>query len=83
MHCIWWDQLGIVYNELFQPNEILTGDRYRLQLMRLSRALKEKRAQYEQRHDKVALQHDSARPHAHVRRPVKTYLVMGRLGSPT
>ncbi|KAG5315241.1 MOS1T transposase, partial [Pseudoatta argentina] len=33
-----------------------TGDRYRLQLMRLSRALKEKRPLYAQRHDKdVAL----------------------------
>ncbi|EFN64337.1 hypothetical protein EAG_12317, partial [Camponotus floridanus] len=39
-----------------------TGDRYRLQL-RLSRALKEKRSIYEQRHDKVILQHDNARPH--------------------
>ncbi|KAG5309126.1 MOS1T transposase, partial [Pseudoatta argentina] len=33
----------------------LTGDRYRLQLMRLSRALKEKRPLYAQRHDKVIL----------------------------
>ena len=40
--------------------------------MRLSRALKERRPQYEQRHDKVILQHDNARPH--VARPVKTYL---------
>ncbi|KAG5318098.1 MOS1T transposase, partial [Pseudoatta argentina] len=47
----------------------ITGDRYRLQLMRLSRALKEKRPQ---RHDKVTLLHDNARPH--VAKPVKTYL---------
>ncbi|KAG5327631.1 MOS1T transposase, partial [Pseudoatta argentina] len=40
----------------------LTGDRYRLQLMRLSRALKEK----------VILLHDNARPH--VAKPGKTYL---------
>ncbi|KAG5307599.1 MOS1T transposase, partial [Pseudoatta argentina] len=40
----------------------ITGDRYRLQLMRLSRALKEK----------VILLHDNARPH--VAKPVKTYL---------
>ncbi|KAG5319588.1 FOXP1 protein, partial [Pseudoatta argentina] len=40
-----------------------TGDRYRLQLMRLSRALKEKRPLYAQRHDKVILLHDNARPH--------------------
>ncbi|KAG5319567.1 MOS1T transposase, partial [Pseudoatta argentina] len=50
---------------------IITGDRYRLQLMRLSRALKEKRPLYAQRHDKVILLHDNARPH--VAKPVKTY----------
>ncbi|KAG5315348.1 MOS1T transposase, partial [Pseudoatta argentina] len=48
------------------------GDRYRLQLMRLSRALKEKRPLYAQRHDKGILLHDNARPH--VAKPVKTYL---------
>ena len=40
--------------------------------MRLSRALKEKRSQFENRHDKVILQHDNARPH--VANVVKTYL---------
>ena len=40
--------------------------------MRLSRALREKRPQYEQRHGKVILQHDNARPH--IAKPVKTYL---------
>ncbi|KAG5325394.1 MOS1T transposase, partial [Pseudoatta argentina] len=49
-----------------------TGDRYQLQLMRLSRALKEKRPLYAQRHDKVILLHDNAR--LHVAKPVKTYL---------
>ncbi|KAG5318199.1 MOS1T transposase, partial [Pseudoatta argentina] len=50
----------------------ITGDRYRLQLMRLSQALKDKRPLYAQRHDKVILLHDNARPH--VAKPVKTYL---------
>ena len=72
MLCIWWDQVGVVYYELFQPNETVTGDRYRLQLMRLSREVKEKRPQYEQRHDKIILQHDNARPHA--AQAVKKYL---------
>ncbi|KAG5318247.1 MOS1T transposase, partial [Pseudoatta argentina] len=50
----------------------ITGDRYRLQLMRLSRALKEKRPLYAQRYDKVILLHDNAR--LHVAKPVKIYL---------
>ena len=49
-----------------------TGDRYRLQLMRLSRSLKEKWPLYGQRHDKVILLDGNARPH--VAKPVKTYL---------
>ena len=72
MMCIWWDQVGVIYYELLKPNETTTGERYRMQLMRLSRALCEKRPQYEQRHEKVILQHDNARPH--VAKPVKTYL---------
>ena len=72
MLCIWWDHLGVVYYELLKPSETITGGRYRTQLIRLSRALKEKRPQYQERHDKLILQHDNARPH--VARPVKTYL---------
>jgi len=72
MLCIWWDQQGVVYYELLQPNETITRDRYRLQLMRLSRALKEKQPQYEQGHDKVILQYDNVR--LHVTQAIKTYL---------
>jgi len=50
----------------------ITGDRYRLQLIRLSRALREKRLEYEQKHDKVILLHDNAR--SHVAKVVKKYL---------
>ena len=60
----------ILYNELLQPNQTITGDLYRTQLTRLSRALREKRPQYAERHDKVILQHDNARPH--VAKGVKT-----------
>ncbi|GBP16996.1 Mariner Mos1 transposase [Eumeta japonica] len=72
MLSIWWDQLGVVYYELLKSTERITGDRYRTQLMRLSRALKDKRSQYNERHDKVILQHDNARPH--LGKVVKTYL---------
>lgn len=72
MLCIWWDQLGVLYYELLKPNETVTGDRYRKQLMCLSRALIAKRPQYKERHDKVILLHDNARPH--VAKPVKAYL---------
>ena len=64
--------LGVVYYELLKQSETITGDRSRTQLMRLSRASKEKRPQYQERHDKVILQHDNARPY--ITRTVKTYL---------
>ncbi|KAG5321876.1 MOS1T transposase, partial [Pseudoatta argentina] len=48
------------------------GAIYQTQLMRLSRALKEKRAHCYSRHDKIILLHDNARPH--VAAPVKTYM---------
>jgi len=54
MLCIWWDQLGVVYYELLKPTETITGDQYRTQLMQLSRALKDKRPQYNERHDDFA-----------------------------
>lgn len=72
MLCIWWDQLGVIYYELLKPNETITADRYRRQLIKLSQALKDKRPQYAERHDKVILQHDNARPH--VANVVKNYL---------
>lgn len=72
MLCIWWDQLGVVYYELLKPSETITGKLYRTQLMRLSQALKIKRAHYYSRHEKIILLHDNARPH--VAAPVKTYL---------
>ena len=70
--CIWWDQLRVVYYELLKPSETVTGDRHRTPLMRLSRELKEKRPQYQERHDKIILQNENACQH--VTRPVKTYV---------
>ena len=77
-----FEDANVIYYELLKPNETITGERYRTQLIRLSRALREKRPQYEQRHEKVILQHDNARPH--VTKPVKTYLKKNaQMGSPT
>ena len=67
-----FEDADVIYYEFLKRNETITGERYRTQLMRLSRALREKRPQYEQRHKKVILQHNTARPH--VAKPVKTYL---------
>ena len=72
MLCIWWNQKDLVYYELLKPGDFITDDRYRLQLIRLSRALREKRPEYEQRHNKVILLHDNARPY--VAKVVKKYL---------
>ena len=65
MLCIWWDQKGVIYYEMLKPSETMTGERYRSQLIRLKRALKEKRSEWADRHDKVILLHDNARPHVH------------------
>ena len=70
MLCIWWDQKGLVYYELLKSGDSITSDRYRLQLIRLSRALREKWPECKQRHDKVILLHDNT----HVAKVVKKYL---------
>jgi len=59
MVCIWWNQKDLVYYELLKAGDSITGDRYRLQLIHLSRALRKKRPEYEQRYDKVILLHDN------------------------
>jgi len=70
MLCIWWDQKDLVYYELLKPDDFITGDRYRLQLIRLSRALREKRPDTNK--DKVILLRDNAQPH--IAEIVKKYL---------
>ena len=47
-------QLYSIYYELLKSTETITGDRYRTQLMRLSRALKDKRPQYNERQSDFA-----------------------------
>ena len=43
MLCIWWDLKGVLYYELLNPGETINGERYRTQLIRLKRAIAEKR----------------------------------------
>ena len=33
MLCIWWDQLGVVYNELLKPGQTITGERFKQQMI--------------------------------------------------
>lgn len=59
----WWDKL------MNGMNENITWDRHLLQLMHLSRELKDELPEYKQRQSKVVLQHENAQPH--VSKPVK------------
>lgn len=61
--CIWWDQHGILYYELLQPGETVTAERYKRQIIELSNKLQTKRPEWANRHDKVILLYDNARPH--------------------
>lgn len=72
MLCIWWDMKGVVYYELLKPSATVTGEVYRRQLIRLKRAVPENRPEWENRHNKLILQHDTAKPHT--ASVVKTYL---------
>ena len=57
---------------LLKSGQTITGQLYRQQLIRLKRALTEKRPEYATRHESVILHHDNARPHVAI--PVKNYL---------
>jgi len=79
--CVFGGISLVVYYELLKPNETITGALCRTQLMKLSRALKKKRAHYYSRHDKIIL-HDNAR--SYVAAPVKTFLEnQSQMGSST
>ena len=44
-----FEDADVIYYELLKPNETITGEQYRTQLMRLSQTMREKRPQYELR----------------------------------
>ena len=62
----------MLYYELLKPGETINGERYRTQLIRLKRAIVEKRPEYATRHEAITFHHDNARPHVAI--PVKNYL---------
>jgi hypothetical protein len=59
MLCFWWDTEGIIHYELLERNLTITAERHCQQLLRLEKAIQQKRLG--RRHG-VILQHDSARP---------------------
>lgn len=61
--CIWWDQRSILYYELLQPGETVTANRYQQQLVQLRHQIEIKRPEWMNRHKKLILLHDNARPH--------------------
>ena len=67
---VWWDQSGVVlvYYELLKPNETVNTQRYQ-QTIELSRALLQKRPEYQKRQHKTILLHDNAP--SHKAKPVK------------
>ena len=76
MLCIWWDQKGVLYYELLKPDKTINGERYRTQLIRLKRAIAEKRPEYAIRHEAIIFHHDNARPHKAI--AVKNYFENSR-----
>ena len=61
----------MLYYELLKPGETINGERYRTQLIRLKRAIAEKRSEYAIRHEAIIFHHDNARPHVAI--PIKKY----------
>jgi len=63
MLCVWWDQESVIYYELLKPGETINAHRYHQQLIKLHRALREKKPHYRKRHDKLIFLHDNASSH--------------------
>ena len=42
MLCVWWDQKGVAYYELVKCGKTVNAHRYRQQLIKMRRALREK-----------------------------------------
>jgi len=53
----------VIYYELLKPGETVNAHRYHQQLIKLHRALREKRPHYRKRHDKLIFLYDNAPSH--------------------
>ena len=62
----------MLYHELLKPCETINEECYQTQLIRLKRAIAEKRPEYATRHEAIIFHNDNARPHVAI--PVKNYL---------
>jgi len=71
MLCVWWDQEGVIYYELLKPSETVNARGYYQQLIKLHRALHEKRPHYRKRHDKLIFLHDAL---SHTSTMIQNYL---------
>jgi len=71
MLCVWWDQQDIIYYELLKPGETVNAHRYYQQLIKLHRALREKRPHYRKRQADFP---PRQRTIAHVNNLVQNYL---------
>jgi len=54
---------SVIYYELLKPDETINAHRYHQQLIKLHRALREKRSHYRKRQDKLIFLHDNAPSH--------------------
>jgi len=72
MLCVWWDQEDVIYYELLKPGETVNAHGYHQQLIKLHRALREKRPHYRKKHDKLIFLHDNAPSHTSIM--VQNYL---------
>jgi len=54
MLSIWWDHEGVLFYQVLEPLETITADHYQQQMIKFDRAVKDKRLQYDGKHDHFA-----------------------------
>ena len=62
----------MLFYELLKPGETINEERYRIQFIRLKRAIAEKRPEYAARREAIIFHYDNARPHVAI--PLNNYL---------